>query len=77
MYDDVIKKTILDDLENKVISIVNTSVALVSQGYLVNRSKTIRLNWSSLLLHAFENIDVLSSEQQHKVEELYNKLSRI
>lgn len=77
MYDDVIKKTILDDLENKVISIVNTSVALVSQGYLVNRSKTIRLNWSSLLLNAFENIDVLSSEQQHKVEELYNKLSRI
>lgn len=77
MYDDVIRNTILDDLESKVIGIVNTSVALASQGYLVNKSKYIRLDWSSIMLHALENIDVLNTEQQDKIELLYNKLSTI
>lgn len=77
MYNDEIRKNITDDLESKVISIANTSVALASQGYLVNKSKYIRLNWSSLLIHAFDNIQVLSPEQQHKIELLYNKINNI
>ena len=77
MYNDVIKKNILDDLESKAMSIVNTSIALASQGYLVNKSKYIRLDWSSILLHAFENIDIFSKEQQNNIERLYNKISNI
>ena len=77
MYNDVIKKNILDDLESKAMNIVNTSIALVSQGYLVNKSKYIRLDWSSLLLHAFENIDIFSKEQQNNIERLYHKVSNI
>ena len=77
MYNDVIKKNILDDLESKAMSIVNTSIALAFQGYLVNKSKYIRLDWSSLLLHAFENIDIFSKEQQNNIERLYNKVSNI
>ena len=77
MYNDVIKKNILDELESKAMSIVNTSIALASQGYLVNKSKYIRLDWSSLLLHAFENIDIFSKEQQNNIERLYNKVSNI
>ena len=77
MYNDVIKKNILDDLESKAMNIVNTSIALTSQGYLVNKSKYIRLDWSSLLLHAFENIDIFNKEQQNNIERLYNKVSNI
>ena len=77
MYNDVIRKSILDDLEGKVISIINTSIALASQGYLVNKSKYIRLDWSSILLHAFDNIDIFSEEQQNNIERLYNKVSNI
>lgn len=77
MYNDVIKKNILDDLESKVMNVVNTSIALASQGYLVNKSKHTRLEWSSILLHAFENIDILKLEQQTKVEIIYNKLSML
>ena len=77
MYNDVIKKNILGDLESKAMSIVNTSIALASQGYLVNKSKYIRLDWSSILLHAFENIDIFSKEQQNNIERLYNKVSNI
>ena len=67
MYNDEIRKNITDNLESKVMSIVNTSIALASQGYLVNKSKYIRLDWSSLLLHAFENIDIFSKEQQNNI----------
>ena len=74
MYNDELRKTIITDLESKELSIVNTAVALASQGYLVNKSKYIRLDWSSIILNAFENINVFSKEQQHKIELLYNKL---
>lgn len=77
MYNDEIRKTTINDLENKAISLVNTAVALSSQGYIINKSKQIRLDWTSIMLHAFENIDILSDEQKHKVELLYNKLSTI
>lgn len=77
MYDDVIKTNTIDSLENKVVSIVNTSVALSSQGYLVNKNKYIKLDWSSIMIHAFENIDVLDEEQQRRVELLYNKISTL
>lgn len=77
MYNDELRKNIIDDLESKVISIVNTSIALASQGYLVNKSKHIRLDWSSLLIHAFDNIKVFSLEQQDKIEHLYNKINSI
>ena len=77
MYNDELRKTIITDLESKELSIVNTAVVLASQGYLVNKSKYIRLDWSSILLHAFENIDIFSKEQQNNIERLYNKVSNI
>lgn len=77
MYDDEIRNNIISNLESKAIDIVNLTVALASQGYLVNRSKYVRLDWTSILLSAFENIDVLSDEQQRKVELLYDKISTL
>ena len=77
MYNDELRKTIITDLESKELSIVNTAVVLVSQGYVVNRVKYIKLDWTSIILNAFENINVFSEEQQHKLELLYNKLSTL
>ena len=77
MYDDKLRKSITDDLEGKVIGVSNTAIALASQGYLVNKTKYIRLDWASVLLHAFDNIDVLSDKQKRNVELLYNKISTI
>ena len=77
MYDDKLCKTIITDLESKELSIVNTAVVLASQGYVVNRAKYIKLDWTSIILNAFENINVFSKEQQHKLELLYNKISTL
>lgn len=74
MYDNGLKDIAIRNLEQKAIGIVQTTVALAAQGYIVNRAKQTRLQWSSILLHAFENIDVLTSEQQNYIEVLYNKI---
>ena len=77
MYNDELRKTIITDLENKELNIVNAAVVLASQGYVANRAKYIKLDWASIILNAFENINVFSEEQQHKIELLYNKLSTL
>lgn len=77
MYDNDIRETIINDLENKSISLSNTTIALSSQGYIINKSKQIKLDWTSIILHAFKNINIFNDEQKHKVELLYNKLSTI
>lgn len=74
MYDDGLKNIAIRNLEQKAIGIVQTTVALTAQGYIVNRAKQTRLQWSSILLHAFENIDILTPEQQNYIEVLYNKI---
>ena len=74
MYDNGLKNIAICNLEQKAIGVVQTTVALTAQGYIVNRAKQTRLQWSSILLHAFENIDVLTPEQQNYIEVLYNKI---
>lgn len=74
MYDDGLKNIAINNLEQKAIGIVKTTVALAAQGYIINKAKQIKLQWSSILLHAFENIDILTSEQQSYIEVLYNKI---
>lgn len=74
MYDEAIKDIAKNNLEQKAISIVNTTVVLAAQGYIINKAKQVKLDWSSILIHAFENIDVLSPEQQKSIEVLYNKI---
>ena len=74
MYNDELRKTIITDLESKELSIVNTVVVLASQGYIVNRAKYIKLDWTSIILNAFENINIFSEEQQHNIELIYNKI---
>ena len=77
MYNDEIRNTVISDLERKTISVADTAIVLASQGYLINRNKYIKLDWASILIHAFENIDILTKEQQDSVERIYNKVSTI
>ena len=77
MYNDDLRKSIITDLESKELNVVNTVVVLASQGYVINQAKHTKLDWASIILNAFENINVFSEEQQHKIELLYNKLSTL
>ena len=77
MYNDDLRKSIITDLESKELSVVNTVVVLASQGYVINQAKHTKLDLASIILNAFENINVFSEEQQHKIELLYNKISTL
>lgn len=77
MYDEKISENIINDLETKTIIVSNTAIVLASQGYLINKRKYLKLDWSSILIHCFENIDVFDDNQKHNIELLYNKLSTI
>ena len=72
LYDAEKKQEMLDALDNRVSSIVDVCIALINEGYIPNKSKSVKLSWSAILIDAFNNIDVLSIEQHNELEELYN-----
>ena len=74
LYDADKKQEVLDTLNNRVSSIVDVCVALVNEGYNLNKSKLTKLSWTTIMIDAFDNIDVLSVEQHTNLEELYNKV---
>lgn len=74
LYDADKKQEVLDTLNNRVSSIVDVCVALVNEGYNLNKSKLNKLSWTTIMIDAFQNIDVLSVEQHTNLEELYNKV---
>ena len=74
LYDLEKKQQMLDTLNNRVSSIVDVCVALVNEGYALNKNKLNKLSWSMIMIDAFENIDVLSVEQHNNLEILYNKV---
>ena len=74
LYDAEKKQEMLDTLTNRVSSIVDVCVSLVQEGYIPNKNKYNKLTWTTIMIDAFENIDVLSVEQHTNLEELYNKV---
>lgn len=77
MYNENIKESMLGVLENRATSIANSIQALVEAGYIPNKNKHIILDWSTILFHAYENINVLTREQQEKVDRLCNLILKM
>ena len=74
LYDAEKKQDMLDTLNNRVSSIVDVCVSLIQEGYIPNKNKFNKLPWTTIMIDAFDNIDVLSVEQHNKLETLYNKV---
>uniref|UniRef100_A0AAU8MHU7 Uncharacterized protein n=1 Tax=Geladintestivirus 2 TaxID=3233134 RepID=A0AAU8MHU7_9CAUD len=77
MYDKDIKDVVINDLVLKTMNVAKAFVVLTDQGFVINKTKKIRQQWSSILIHAFENIDVFTPQQQTEIENLYNKIQTI
>lgn len=77
MYDSNIRDTIIDSLGSEVLNIVKGIEILASQGYSINECKKTRMRNASMLIPCFENINILTVEQQSKIEEIFNKISRV
>lgn len=77
LYDKELTNAMVGVLENRVPAIATHITSLLEQGYIPNRNKTTILNWSAILIHAYENIDVFSKEQQNKLDVLYNRVLKL
>lgn len=77
LYDDDLKDVMLGVLENRTSGIANCIEALFSEGYIPNQKKYDILSWSTVLIHAYENVNVLSKEQQDNLDRIYNKVLKL
>lgn len=74
LYEPVLKDTMLDILNKRLSGIADCIMVLFDNGYIPNKNKYTILNWSSILIDAYENVDVLTKEQQNKLDIIYNKV---
>ena len=77
LYDENLKQVMLGILDDRVSGIACTINNLVDDGYLPNKKKLDILGWSTLLIHAYENIDIFSKEQQANLDSIYNKVIKM
>ena len=77
LYDIKLKETMLDVLQNRMLGIADSIQMLFNEGYNLNKNKITILDWTSILIDAYENIDLLSSEQQVKLDNIYNKVLKL
>lgn len=77
LYDIKLKETMLDVLQNRMSGIADSIQMLFNEGYNLNKNKITILDWTSILIDAYENVDLLSSEQQVKLDNIYNKVLKL
>ena len=77
LYEPKLKQAMLDILENRMSGIADCIQILFDNGYIPNKNKMTILNWSAILIDAYENVDVLSKEQQDKLDNLYNRVLKL
>lgn len=77
LYEPKLKQAMLGILEERVSGIANCITALFDEGYIPNKNKYTIIDWTSILIDAYENVDVLSEEQQKKLDILYNKVLKL
>ena len=77
LYEPNLKQVMLDVLENRMSGIADCIQVLFDNGYIPNKNKMTILNWSAILIDAYENVDVLSKEQHDKLDIIYNKVLKL
>lgn len=74
MYESYLNKAMLDVLENRISGIADSITVLIDKGYIPNKNKMTVLNWTPILIDAYENIVLFTEEQQNKLDKLYEKI---
>lgn len=77
LYEPILRQAMLDVLEERMSSIADCIQALFEQGYIPNKNKMTILNWSAILIDAYENVDVLNKEQHNKLDIIYNEVLKL
>lgn len=77
LYEEKLRNAMLDVLQHRISGIADSIQVLVNEGYIPNKNKDTILNWSSILIDAYENVHILSEEQHKKLDRIYNKVLKL
>ena len=77
LYESKLKKTMLDVLNERMSGIAGCIKVLFENGYIPNKNKMTILNWTAILINAYKNVEVMTKEQQNKLDNIYNKVIRL
>lgn len=77
LYEEKLRNAMLDVLQHRISGIADSIQVLVNEGFSPNKNKSTILAWSSILIDAYENVDILSEEQHHKLDRIYNKVLKL
>ena len=75
LYNEERKNAILDDLQNKLVSLAYNAVKFSELGFHQPKNLML-LQIDYILYNAFESIDVFSEKQHNEFENLYNSLRK-
>ena len=73
-YKEISNSAAVDVLKTKMSAAADAIQILVSEGYIQKKRKSIILSWTNIMIQAYANFDILSEEQQSKLNRLYNRL---
>lgn len=77
MYESYLNKAMLDVLKNRMSGIADCITVLIDRGFIPNKNKMTILNWTPILIDAYENIALFTEEQESKLNEIYNKVIKL
>lgn len=68
---------ITDEVFEKELDVAKIMAILTEEGYIPNKNKEQKLQWSVILLGAFNNIRLFSQNKQTKFINFYINLNRL
>lgn len=77
MYESYLNKAMLDVLKNRMSGIADCITVLIDRGFIPNKNKMTILNWTPILIDAYENIALFTEEQENKLNKIYNKVIKL
>lgn len=69
--------TIINDLETKEFNLADIIAKLTEEGYIPNKNKEQKLQWSIMLINVFRNISIFDQNKVNKFINFYIKFNRL
>lgn len=74
LYNVTKQQEMLDALITRASSIIDMCITLVKEGYQPNKNKYNKLNWTSLMISAVKDINMIHLKLRVNVESLFNQV---
>lgn len=71
------QRALISATTNKELDVAKIMAILTEKGYVPNKNKEQKLQWSIMLLGAFRNISIFTEDKQNKFINFLMKLNRL